>query len=200
MTKNQNGRAAIRNLIFSGTVDIFLLFKFVSRLPSVRLACRKTAFRLSGRLGWSVTRTRAFGGDAFFSFYFRLRSVPETWEGPRSLIAERERTRGGRNTRTPHAMWANFTPVNVGMSRRREAWKTRRRSRLEKRFAFPRFPQPRRRRTSGYISNVSTDNPRVTFSNGLTREGSKLLSKGGQPLPTASLQPLPMPMLKPNPI
>src|SRR5439155_11481614 len=47
--------------------------------------------------------------------------------------------------------------------------KTRRRSRLGKRFAFPSFPQPRRQSTSGYISNVSTDNPRVTFSNGLTR-------------------------------
>src|SRR5207253_8931063 len=47
--------------------------------------------------------------------------------------------------------------------------KTRRWSRLGKRFAFPSFPQPRRRSTSGYISNVSTDNPRVTFSNGLTR-------------------------------
>ena len=48
--------------------------------------------------------------------------------------------------------------------------KTRRWSRLGKRFAFPSFPQPRRRSTSGYISNVSTDNPRVTFSNGLTRD------------------------------
>jgi len=31
------------------------------------------------------------------------------------------------------------------------------------------FPQPRRRRVFGYISNVSTIDPEVTFLNGLTR-------------------------------
>jgi hypothetical protein len=31
--------------------------------------------------------------------------------------------------------------------------------------------KPRRRRVFGYISNVSTIEPRVTFLNGLTREG-----------------------------
>jgi hypothetical protein len=36
------------------------------------------------------------------------------------------------------------------------------------------FPQPRRRRVFGYISNVSTAEPRVTYLNGLTR--AKLFS------------------------
>jgi len=31
------------------------------------------------------------------------------------------------------------------------------------------FPQPRQRRVRGYISNVSTIDPKVTFLNGLTR-------------------------------
>src|SRR5207245_11156512 len=63
--------------------------------------------------------------------------------------------------------------------------KTRRRSRLGKRFAFPSFPQPRRQSTSGYISNVSTDNPRVTFSNGLTRGlYSSVVGYFVSPLPT----------------
>src|SRR6266849_3379376 len=41
------------------------------------------------------------------------------------------------------------------------AWKSRRRR------GIPTFPQPRRRRFTGYISNVSTSNPRVTFLDGL---------------------------------
>jgi hypothetical protein len=146
-SENQNGRAAIRNLIFSGTVDIFLLFKFVSRLPSVRLACRK---RLSGCPADWVGPSREpgpLGETLSFSFYFRLRSVPETRDGPRSLIAERERTRGGKE----HA----HVPRDVGELYSCEC--------------------------------------------GEVKEGSKFLSKGGQPLPTASLQPLPMPMLKPEP-
>ena len=38
-----------------------------------------------------------------------------------------------------------------------------------KKRAIRTFPQPRRRRVFGYISNVSTAGPRVTFLNGLTR-------------------------------
>src|SRR5437879_9460771 len=38
-----------------------------------------------------------------------------------------------------------------------------------KKRAIRTFPQPRRRRVFGYISNVSTVGPKVTFLNGLTR-------------------------------
>jgi hypothetical protein len=39
------------------------------------------------------------------------------------------------------------------------------------------FPQPRRRRVFGYISNVSTIDPKVTFLNGLTRKKLNLALK-----------------------
>src|SRR6202035_330357 len=69
-----------------------------------------------------------------------------------------------RNTTRPaKRLWKSRSVEKSQTRLFHRAWKSR------KERAIPTFPQPRRRRVFGYISNVSTIDPRVTFLNGLTR-------------------------------
>src|SRR6202035_120000 len=73
-----------------------------------------------------------------------------------------------RNTTRPaKRLWKSRSVEKSQTRLFHRAWKSR------KERAIPTFPQPRRRRVFGYISNVSTIDPRVTFLNGLTRIASR---------------------------
>ena len=63
-------------------------------------------------------------------------------------------------------------PWQEGLDAGKYLWRSGREKYFSLDIPFYRtFPQPRRRRVFGYISNVSTIDPRVTFLNGLTRGG-----------------------------
>jgi hypothetical protein len=65
-------------------------------------------------------------------------------------------------------------PWQEGLDAGKYLWRSGREKYFSLDIPFYRtFPQPRRRRVFGYISNVSTIDPRVTFLNGLTRREQK---------------------------
>ena len=73
--------------------------------------------------------------------------------------------------------WNAFTRGRIGGSVRKRCRKARLRIARRKHNAAGEsavekpLPQPRQRRVCGYISNVSTIDPKVTFLNGLTPSG-----------------------------
>ena len=77
--------------------------------------------------------------------------------------SEQGGTKTTTNAQPAERLWKSRSVEKSQTRLFHRAWKSR------KERAIPTFPQPRRRRVSGYISNVSTAHPRVTFLNVLTR-------------------------------